>query len=45
MTARFSKRDTAFKKKEVNAERSGYPIGHGVLLHSQYGKTCNRTDR
>jgi damage-control phosphatase, subfamily I len=32
-------------KCEVIAERSGYPVGHGVLLHSQHRKTRNRTDR
>jgi len=32
-------------KCEVIAERSGYPVGHGVLLYSEYKKTPNRTDR
>jgi len=32
-------------KCEVIAERSGYPVGHGVLLYSQYKKTNTRTDR
>ena len=32
-------------KCEVIAERSGYPVGHGVLLYNQYKKTRGRTER
>ena len=32
-------------KCEVIAERSGYPVGHGVLLYNQYKKRHNRTGR
>ena len=35
-----------FKVKcEVIAERSGYPVGHGVLLYNQNKKTQNKADR
>jgi uncharacterized protein with ATP-grasp and redox domains len=32
-------------KCEVIAERSGYPVGHGVLLYNQYRKTVDKPDR
>jgi hypothetical protein len=34
-----------FKTKcEVIAERSGYPVGHGILLYDQHKKTRNKPD-
>ena len=32
-------------KCEVIAERSGYPVGHGILLSNHYRKTLERTAR